>query len=633
MKIYSINNFNTYAVKNSKIRQSNGFLFLKNQALADIVSFSAKKYDSDTIINPTYHCAYCGCKVYTESQLDSIAKEMLISKYDRLEGKIKSVIEKLEGAKHSQEMALAKRLENQEQIDFFKNFLDIASKKAYLKGDAIFEQVYNLDKDQALELLLKNLHPLLKTIDHISPQNEELDNNNSDINLVESCYTCNHDLKKGSSFGEFYTMFPSIKNNMPPDKFQYASNKLLELSQSNVIRRLSASNMLKMVQRLLLQKSEAENYLYSVNMRIKGSAEQIKSTIEDCQAEIESKKSELSTLNKKLDDLLKDPEYSAMLKRLSLESKMDNEKNILSSLRDKKQHISNSINELNNPKPSKKKLEEMTDDEKKAKIAALKNQLFSLNSSIDVHEEAQLSLKIEIEQLNSQFPTIDMLQRQKTDLESLLSKMQKLDSYDSLIQEKNHNIAMLNNQISHIQDELSNVPDKIISPEDCSDIELSQFDKYKDLMEALRYIDEHPNGGNIRILVHQSAKSNIESQIASLSHNPLVIQYQRNEKISALNKKLLDLKKQKEDIEKQLSSLLNEQSYLKKECLAMSKDKVQQKLSDTVSAIRRLNDKSNNLKISQRISSINAEIILLNQTINDLNNKLKEIESSYKSEA
>ncbi len=632
MKIFSINNFNTYAIKNNKIRQSNNFLFLHNQLISDIVSFSAKKYDSDSILNPTNHCAYCGCKVYTESQLDSIAKEMLISKYDRLEGKIKSVIEKLEGAKHSQELALAKRLENQVQIDFFKKFLDIASKKPYLKGEAIFKHVYNLDKSQALDLLIKNLHPLLKTIDHISPQNEELDYNHSDINLVEACYTCNHDLKKGSSFSEFYTMFPSIEHNMPPDKFQYASNKLLSSSPSDVIRRLSASNLLKMIQRLFIQKSEAENYLNSINLKIVSSIEQIKLSIQDCQSEILSKQSELSVLNKKYQVLIEDAEYSAMLKRLSLLSLLDVEKNILSSLREKKLRISNSINELNNSKPFKKKLD-MSEDEKKAKIEALKNQLLSLNKDIETHEQTQLSLELEIEQLDSHFPTIELLQKQKSFLEALLAKFKQLESLDSLISEKNNNITMLNNQISHLQTELSDIPDEIISPEDCSDIELSQFDKYKDLIEALRYIDEHPNGGNIRVLVHQSAKSNIESQIASLSHNPLVIQYIRNEKISALNKKLIDLKKQKDEIEKQLCSLLNEQSNLKKDCLTMTKEDAQQKLSDTISAIRRLNDKSNNLKISQRISSLNAEIILLNQTIAELNRKLNEIESSYMSEA
>ena len=163
----------------------------------DVVSFTAKKYDDESIVNPTNHCGYCGCKVYSESQIDSIAKEILLSKYDRLQGKIKSVLEKLEGAKYSEELALAKRLENKDQIQFFKNLLDAASKKPFLKGDALFQQVYQVNTDEAMKILVANLNPLLKTIDHISPQNEGKDNQHSDINLVEACRCCNHDLKKG----------------------------------------------------------------------------------------------------------------------------------------------------------------------------------------------------------------------------------------------------------------------------------------------------------------------------------------------------------------------------------------------------------------------------------------------------
>ena len=108
----------------------------------DVVNFTSKKYDADTIANPTNHCGYCGCKVYTEQQLESIAREILNSKYDRFQGKIKSALEKLEGAKHSEEIALAKRLENEQEIEFFNNFLTTASKKPFLKGETIFEQVY-----------------------------------------------------------------------------------------------------------------------------------------------------------------------------------------------------------------------------------------------------------------------------------------------------------------------------------------------------------------------------------------------------------------------------------------------------------------------------------------------------------
>ncbi|MCD7740125.1 MAG: hypothetical protein LUH11_02105, partial [Candidatus Gastranaerophilales bacterium] len=202
MNIQSVSNiYNPFKYKpsNNKVSTKSDN---KSNLTCDIVSFSSKKYDSNSILNPTNHCGYCGCKVYSEQQLDSIAKKMLSSKSGRLEGDIKSVLEKLEGAKHSQEIETAKKMENKEEIEFFRKFLDISSKKSYLKGDAIFKKIYALDEEDAISLLTKNMHPLLKTIDHISPQNEEMDNMNSDINLVEACYCCNHNLKKGSSFSE-----------------------------------------------------------------------------------------------------------------------------------------------------------------------------------------------------------------------------------------------------------------------------------------------------------------------------------------------------------------------------------------------------------------------------------------------
>ena len=129
MKVQSINSLynpfryqNLAVLKNSNNVQTNPFL---SSAKGDTVSFGAKNYDAETIVNPTAHCAYCGCKVYTDAQLDSITKEILANKASKSEGRIRSVLEKLEGAKHSQELAVAKRMENEPEIEFFKKLLDL----------------------------------------------------------------------------------------------------------------------------------------------------------------------------------------------------------------------------------------------------------------------------------------------------------------------------------------------------------------------------------------------------------------------------------------------------------------------------------------------------------------------------
>ena len=211
--VYSFNRVR----QNQKDNSTNPFL-LRNNLSGDVVSFTAKKYDADSIVNPTNHCAYCGCKVYSETQIEALAKTMLSSKSHRLQGDIKSVLEKLDSAVRSEELTFAKKMQNKDEIDFFKKFLQISTDKSFLKGEQIFEQVYSLPEEEALQLLKRNMRPLTKTIDHVSPQNLEEENNNSDINLVEACYCCNHDLKKGVTFAEFYAMFPYTKRKKIIDK-------------------------------------------------------------------------------------------------------------------------------------------------------------------------------------------------------------------------------------------------------------------------------------------------------------------------------------------------------------------------------------------------------------------------------
>ena len=197
---------------------------------------------------------------------------------------------------NSPELSAAKRTENKDEIDFFNNLKEASSKKPYLNGEGLFAQVYKLDAEEAHKRLVKNLHPLQKTIDHISPQKEKKNNNNSDINLVEACYCCNHNLKKGFSFAEFHSIYPSIKINMPEDKFQYALSQILDSPQSEIFRRLSAADMIKYVKGLFAQRTETQNVLNSINYRIQGCKTGIKDSIEECKKEIAEKEKEKKDL-------------------------------------------------------------------------------------------------------------------------------------------------------------------------------------------------------------------------------------------------------------------------------------------------------------------------------------------------
>jgi hypothetical protein len=593
--------------------------------MGDVVSFSAKKYDANSVVNPTNHCAYCGCKVYNEEQLDSIAKEILLLKADRLQGKLKSVLEKLGDAKNSQEISIAKRLENKEQVDFFNNFLNISSKKTFYNGAEIFKEEYNLDSDEALEELKKNLHPLLRTIDHVTPQNEEKDNDNSDINLVESCYCCNHDLKKGVAFSDFYTMFPSIRNNMPKEKFEYAASNLLETSPNTVLQRLSASDLIKLVERLFMQKAETENNLNNINSRIKDYCKNtLDGSIESFNSDILEKEDEIKKLSKEYDELKKDPEFNALLQRNNLTKALESEQSVLTSRRESRQRLSNSINELKSSKHSNKKSDnskqKLTKEEKEAKIQSLKSQIAMYSSQISQNEDRVLELQLQIQELDEKFPTIEMLQAKKSRNESILNSHTALRKEQALLEEKKRHQEDIDCQIKTINDELyvmsQTMP--VFELGKYTSEEQKQFADYQAEVEAVRFIDEHPTSGSIKALINNTAREQMKKEIDELSKSQIVKDYLNDFYRNGLEQQLKSLQKEKIEVQKSIEnsqkSCRNYSNFIGTTSVEVLQNENAQ-LSET---IKRLTDKTNSLKIPQIISTLKAEITLINQTISDL---------------
>ncbi|MCD7780690.1 MAG: hypothetical protein LUH05_08475 [Candidatus Gastranaerophilales bacterium] len=628
MKIQTItniyNSFNNWNINKTSPKYINN----KQNMASDIVSFSAKKYDISSIINPTNHCAYCGCKVYTEQQIDSMAKYMLASKYGRLDGEIKSVLEKLEDAKRSQEIASAKKIENKEEIDFFKNFMKNSSAKPYLKGQAVFEEVYGIEKEEALELLKKNMRPLLQTVDHVSPQNENMENKNSDVNLVEACYCCNHDLKKGSSFGEFYTMFPSIRNNMPKEKFEYAFSNLLGSSQEVVSQRLSAANMLKMLERLFVQKKETSDYLESINYRIQGCKAGIIESIKSCEANISSNQAEIADLQNKFEELNKDPEYAAMIRREQLLSQINSIKDVISSLSIKRKKSSDSINELNNPKSVKKNQQPLEPEEKEAKIKTLKDELYAYGEQIAQQEERQVQLELELHELNEEFPAAEVIQRQKSEAENIYNAHLSLRQTKSALDKKKEESDLLTEKEVSLKSQISEISQEDISfaQDSYSEEKQALFERYKSLKEALTYIEEHHNIGTMKVLINNAAKNPIKEEIQTLEREDIVDDY-----IKCLTRD--KLKAELEKVNKEKSKVQSDIESMEKECSSYSQISAKMTLEDAQSQIKlcsahlkSLREKELLCSIPKKINALNAEITLLNQTIKDLKSKLEEID-------
>ncbi len=630
MKISVINN--VYRIPRqsyTKTQASPAHTFINNTLNADVVSFGAKKYDSESIINPTNHCAYCGCKVYSEQQIDGIAKEILASKTDRLEGKIKSVLEKLDDAKNSQEIAIAKRIENNEEIDFFKRLLEASSKKPYLRGEALFEQVYQMSKDEALDCLIKNMHPLLKTIDHISPQNLEQDNKDSDVNLVEACYCCNHDLKKGVSFNEFYTMFPGIKFNMPAEKFKYAQSQM-DNPEHSIFRRFSVENMLKLVDRLFVQRNETYNYLSSLNHRIEECKPKIVDLIAFSQEEIKEKEAEIISLNAELAALQTDDEYKAMLERYNLQSELSKENNLLESLRNRWSKISNGINDLKNslnPNNNKKKepLTEEEKEEKLRKIQSMQANLVSLEAEIKNKVLNIENIKMKIGQISSKFPTIEMLQIKKSENERILN------AYDLLIK--------LNSEYAHLQEndenykqeekkligEISFLPSGNFNISDYDEDTYQQYTRYQELKEASSYIRQHPNGGVIKAVIKQAAQLQIDSELQALESNPVIKKYNQIMERKSLESELVKKQEKILNIENEMVNLSKQIKAAQEITSEMPKDEAEENIKSYSERIRRLTEKQNDVKIPQIVATLEAEITLLKRSVDDLQKKYDKI--------
>ncbi len=601
-------------------------------SFGDIISFRAKKYDIDSIISPTNHCAYCGCKVYSEAQIEALAKSMLSSKSHRLQGDIKSVLEKLESAFRSEELTFAKKIENHDEIDFFRKFLKFAEDKSFLKGEAIFEQIYHLESDDAFEVLKRNMRPLTRTVDHVSPQNLEEENNNSDINLVEACYCCNHDLKKGMSFPEFYAMFPSIKENMPPEKFQYAHSNLMSSSASSILNRMSATNLLKYVQRLFGQREETVSRLGSIDFRIVEANSSVLSSIQNCKDEIDSKQIEISELQRKLDVLSSDDEYQSLITRIKKINQLEQIKATIQSLRERRNNISSALNDLRNPPKKSKKISKnpMTEEEKEEKIQEYKATIAALNSDIETQEERKDNIELELMELNERFPTLEMIQSLKNKIDGIIAAHIKLENEKLNFDQLNAALSSCRQKIIELEAEITKYPNAEFNPDLYSEEEQAKYQRYISLVESLKYIEAHSSGNGIKSIINLAAKKTIDSEIAELTLSDIVLAANNSAKRKELKSEIDSLKKQEADIEKQINISQNSMQNFAKIIGGQKLEDLQKRSLELAADIRRLNDKQSYLRLPDIIASLKAEVILLQSTIKDLGAKQKEIEALQK---
>ncbi len=601
---------------------------------ADCVSFKAKKYTEGTIINPTGHCAYCGSKVYDENQIEAIAKDMLHLKYDRLSGSIKSILSKLSGAQMAPEIALAKKQANAKEIEFFNKLLRYSADRPYVRGEKILKSFYDVEGDDAVDLLKSNMQPVLKTIDHVSPQNLEQNNMHSDINLVESCLCCNHDLKGGMTFPEFYILFPSIKNNMPDDKFKFAQNELLNFSEDDVIKRLSATSLLKHLEVLFNQKKEVQNQLSSVDYRINICNSSIEGTVELCKQDITEKEHEINKLEENLAKLNEDKEYKAIVRRQALIKDVETLDGLISEKGKRMSFLSGKINELKNrksPQRTKKKnrgAKPLTDEEAKEKIREYKSELELSQVKVGEYNEKKSEILAQIAELDSHYPTIQDYTAKKEYAERIVSTYNLLDEQNKELNGAQERYTSLEERERNINERLLTYPDDDFNLDSYTKEEVKLLKRYEEYLSALDFVNQHQNAGNSKGIIYNNARGSLIQTINNLSQNKIVKDYNIYNQKRRFEKELVQISKNKERELHKIKEAQSKIEYYKKIISGISKSEAEQKSAQYSEDIRRVKEKENQTKIPQIIMKIKAEILLLNNTIDNLMQRQREIQSS-----
>ena len=149
------------------------------------------------------------------------------------------------------------------------------------------------------------------------------------------------------------------------------------------------------------------------------------------------------------------------------------------------------------------------------------------------------------------------------------------------------------------------------------------------MREALTYIEEHPNGGNLKSVIKESAKKTLIREIADLEKQDVIKDYLKYSKRKELESQLAKIQKSASDCEQAIRESQKSCENFEKASSSMSFDEASSEIEKLSETIRRLIDKQNKIKIPQRINILKVEISLLESTISDLLKKAQDIDSSF----
>ena len=332
------NLFNVYQKNNHEAQNST--LKMRPQLSCDTVSFSGKDYSKSQIEHPTNHCAYCGEKVYSEQKLLSKAKTIANHNKKFLEGDIRSILQNIGQIGNDSHLAKRKREENSKEIKFFNELNTLSRKYPRILAKDLVNQYLNPDKKDPVDVIFDNMHPMLSTIDHVDPQREKSDNMNNQMNLVEACYTCNHDIKNGLPFDEFLALYPTIAYFMPEDKLDFANVNGTKTLSRTIESTEDITELQTRLKSLESKRATAQSQVDCLTRDIQECLGDMDTAIQMQLREKNGKEQELENFQKEVQDMRLDPEFQIISEKKQLSDR-------LSSLKKTKQQTTTSISRIN----------------------------------------------------------------------------------------------------------------------------------------------------------------------------------------------------------------------------------------------------------------------------------------------
>ena len=592
----------------------------------DTVSFKGKNYSMDKIKEPTGHCAYCGAKVYSQEQLVSIATELMNLKGTRLNGKIRSVLEKLDITDSNTEIAVKKRQINKEHIAFFNKFSSYALNSRTETGlDLLLKYSGMKDEKEVRAEIMSHLKPMQKTIDHITPQRKNNENSDEDINLVEACYCCNHDVKGGMEFSEFNSMYPSISKNMPQHKYQYAMANVLETSQEQVKAELSSQNLLQLLETLTLQRAQAVSTLDSINMRFKKCFDDIRLSLKNSQDEKSAKEKEIADLEAENKQYSENEEYVIRKKQMVLASEIkeltERKATIVSSMYRMQEQI-DSPEPKNNKKHKAKQIQ--SQEEIRKKQEELRQKISQAQEDLNQTDGVLSGKKSELAKLSEKYTPLDDLIGEQNQYKDIINAYEQYETNKEDEKAKQDAYEAALKREEELKEVFLRPEPPQVKENDCSKEQIQQFGEYKKLIELISQMNNNRNSySDISQKIYSHAKNDIENQILTMLSNPLIAhaEYKRQQYLAKtkMQKVLAD----KNAAQTQYQKIQEEQKQCADLMAKCPLDDAKKKYDELGKEVERVKGIHEDLKIVDRINTAKAELKLIESTIANLETALK----------